>query len=195
MRNIRIGNDIHINWIIRRNDAPEDFSGKELTVKLIDACGRPANVEYTISGNVINITFYGKEQKQLGKYILCLIENYGKVNMNTLDKIDAFRLVQHSCDATGQDECPNLLIATLELTSFLLFGEDISVVQTVGNSNTDVMSQRAVTDELATKQDCTDASLDTSSKEVVGAINEIYRSLYYISVNEETETFNINNYE
>lgn len=172
MKAIRIGNDINITWTILRNGSPENFTGKNLVVKLLDAMQSEPIIDYTISDNIIYISFFGKNQKQIGVYTLLLAENDGLEGMNTLDKIDAFQLVQHSCDATGQDECPNLSTSTIDLTSFIELG-GINVVQTVGDSQTDVMSQRAVTNEL----------------------NEIRGSLYDISVNEETETFNINNYE
>lgn len=194
MKNIRIGNDININWAIQRNGNPENFAGKTIAIKLIDTFGVPADIGYSISNNVINVTFYGKNQRQLGKYILCLIENGGQVDMNTIDKVDAFCLVRHSCDATGQDECPNLTTETVELTSSIGVGGEVNVnvVQTTGDSMQDVMSQKAVTDNLASKQDKTDDMLDTTSKEVVGAINEVFGSLYDINIDEETETLIIN---
>ena len=92
MKYIRIGNDIHIEWIILRNMQPESFTNKEVTVKLYDKNGLPQNFEFTKNGSSIVGTFYGKDQVTTGNYRLELVENEGKSNMVTLDYIDCFIL-------------------------------------------------------------------------------------------------------
>ena len=92
MKYIRIGNDIHIEWIILRNMQPESFVNKEVTVKLYDKNGLPQNFEFTKNGSSIVGTFYGKDQTTTGNYRLELVENEGKSNMVTLDYIDCFIL-------------------------------------------------------------------------------------------------------
>ena len=92
MKYIRIGNDIHIEWIILRNMQPESFTNKEVTVKLYDKNGLPQNFEFVKNGSSIVGTFYGKDQVTTGNYRLELVENAGKSNMVTLDYIDCFTL-------------------------------------------------------------------------------------------------------
>ena len=92
MKTIRLGNDVQINWYITRFGSPEDFTGKNLTVKLIDKLGNEQVFEYEIQGNRITGIFYGKDQSTNGVYRLLLVENYGKEDMVSLDYIDAFCL-------------------------------------------------------------------------------------------------------
>lgn len=92
MKYIRIGNDIHIEWIILRNMQPESFANKTVTVKLYDKNGLPQNFEFTKNGSSIVGTFYGKDQVTTGNYRLELVENEGEPNMVTLDYIDCFTL-------------------------------------------------------------------------------------------------------
>ena len=92
MKYIRIGNDIHIEWIILRNMQPESFTNKEVTVKLYDKNGLPQNFDFTKNGSSIVGTFYGKDQVTTGNYRLELVENEGEPNMVTLDYIDCFTL-------------------------------------------------------------------------------------------------------
>ena len=92
MKTIRLGNDVQINWYITRFGSPEDFTGKNLTVKLIDKLGIEQVFEYEIDGNRITGIFYGKDQSTNGVYRLLLVENDGKEDMVSLDYIDAFCL-------------------------------------------------------------------------------------------------------
>ena len=92
MKTIRLGNDVQINWYITRFGSPEDFTGKNLTVKLIDKLGNEQVFEYEIEGNRITGIFFGKDQSTNGVYRLLLVENDGKEDMVSLDYIDAFCL-------------------------------------------------------------------------------------------------------
>jgi hypothetical protein len=116
MKNIRFGNDIPFTWTITRNGEPEDFSGKEVSVLLLDACGRKAVFSYTISENVITGSFLGKDQETLGAYTLLLVENEGRPGMVTLDVVRAFKLVEHSYMEDGYDDS-NINTETVELES------------------------------------------------------------------------------
>lgn len=104
MKYIRIGNDIHIEWIILRNMQPESFVNKEITVKLYDKNGLPQNFEFTKNGSSIVGTFYGKDQVKTGNYRLELVENEGKPNMVTLDYIDCFILSAKLKNTTSSDK-------------------------------------------------------------------------------------------
>ena len=92
MKTIRLGNDVQINWYITRFGSPEDFTGKNLTVKLIDKLGNEQVFEYEIEGNRITGIFFGKDQSTNGVYRLLLVENDGEEDMVSLDYIDAFCL-------------------------------------------------------------------------------------------------------
>lgn len=92
MKTIRLGNDVQINWYITRFGKPEDFTGKNLTVKLIDKLGNEQVFAYEIQGNRITGIFFGKDQSTNGVYRLLLVENDGEEDMVSLDYIDAFCL-------------------------------------------------------------------------------------------------------
>ena len=92
MKTIRLGNDVQINWYITRFGSPEDFTGKNLTVKLIDKLGTEQVFGYEIEGNRITGIFFGKDQSTNGVYRLLLVENDGEEDMVSLDYIDAFCL-------------------------------------------------------------------------------------------------------
>ena len=94
MKKIRAGNDIQITWNIYAKNGGQtvsyDVTGAE--VFLVDALKQKATFDYTIVGNHISGTFYGKDQKTMGKYRLLLVKNAGEDNMVTLDATDAFIL-------------------------------------------------------------------------------------------------------
>lgn len=125
MKNIRIGNDITIKWTINRQGLPEDFSGKAVSVYLLEPFSNSkAAINYTIESNVITIYFNGKDQKRVGQYTLKLVENEGKAGMITLDHCNPFILVAKSCMVSGANECSNITIETIELESSLDLGKD-----------------------------------------------------------------------
>ena len=131
MKYIRIGNDIHIEWIILRNMQPESFVNKEVTVKLYDKNGLPQNFEFTKNGSSIVGTFYGKDQVTTGNYRLELVENAGKSNMVTLDYIDCFILSAKlkNTTASGKDSSYGIKTDVVNLASN---------INLTGGSTTDV---------------------------------------------------------
>ena len=124
MKYIRIGNDIHIEWIILRNMQPESFTNKEVTVKLYDKNGLPQNFEFTKNGSSIVGTFYGKDQVTTGNYRLELVENEGKPNMVTLDYIDCFTLSAKLKNTTssGNDSSYGIKTDVVNLASNINLG-------------------------------------------------------------------------
>lgn len=108
MEKIRKGNDIEIQWAIYAgkgiNEAPYDLTGKNVTLYLKNSFGTQEVYDYTIEKHVIRFTYWGKDQKQTGKYSLMLIENEGRPGMHTVDECDAFNLVNHSCETGGEAE-------------------------------------------------------------------------------------------
>ena len=124
MKYIRIGNDIHIEWIILRNMQPESFANKTVTVKLYDKNGLPQNFEFTKNGSSIVGTFYGKDQVTTGNYRLELVENEGKSNMVTLDYIDCFILSAKlkNTTASGNDASYGIKTDVVNLASNINLG-------------------------------------------------------------------------
>lgn len=90
MKDIRKGNDIQYTWTVKNLGGVNG----EKVVQLISCKTNEAQeaMTYSISGNVITGTFYGKDQKDVGAYRLLLLVNDGYDNMVTLDKVNAFNL-------------------------------------------------------------------------------------------------------
>ena len=129
MKYIRIGNDIHIEWIILRNMQPESFTNKEVTVKLYDKNGLPQNFEFVKNGSSIVGTFYGKDQSTTGNYRLELVENAGKSNMVTLDYIDCFTLSAKLKNTTssGNDSSYGIKTDVVNLASNINLGGNTTI--------------------------------------------------------------------
>ena len=96
MKTIKIGNDLPIAWTVLRCGSPEDFSGKSLKLFLTNRYGRIPVNKFLVTGNVIEFTFPGREQRDLGEYGLLLIENDNAEGMYSVDISRAFSLVQSS---------------------------------------------------------------------------------------------------
>ena len=132
MKLIRIGNDIHINWVITRFGEPEDFSDKTLSVALYDKYNNKQKFEYTIEGNKISGCFYGKDQTTNGVYRLFLVENEGEENMVSLDFIDCFCLSYKLKNQTSNGEDPsNINTEVIEVTSDINTNMDLSDYATI----------------------------------------------------------------
>ena len=117
MRDHRQGNDLKVIWSILNNGKPFSLSGKELKLYLKNMYERKEVEDFTARGNQIQWTFYGKDQKQTGKYSLILVGNEGEVGMITIDTCDFVNIVSCSCKVKNSEDLPNVEIETLELTS------------------------------------------------------------------------------
>lgn len=105
MRKIRIGNDIHFRWRIKRDGNEENFEDKRVMVLLRDAYGHRCEIDWrVVQAGVIEGTFYGKDQERLGIYSLTLVENDGEKAMNTVDSIRVWQLVSQQERARTSDE-------------------------------------------------------------------------------------------
>ena len=108
MEKIRKGNDIEVLWAIYAgegiNEAPYDLTGKNLTLYVRNQFGRKEVYDFEVNKHVLRWMFWGKDQSQLGKYSLELVENEGRQGMHTVDECDAFQLVSHSCETGGDNE-------------------------------------------------------------------------------------------
>lgn len=122
MKKIRIGNDINLTWTVTRGGQAEDFPS-ELSVLILDCRGNACNITYTVSANVISITFRGKNQSELGEYIALLCENKGGDSMVTVDERSVFCLVAHTDLECGTDET-GIATEHITLQSEIISGRD-----------------------------------------------------------------------
>lgn len=113
MKRIRIDNDIDVAVYVRRDGAPENFSGKEVTLYLQVAYVKIPITDYSIVGNVIKFRYSAESQKHAGKYSL-VIQVKSADGTNTVDKCEVFELVNRSCQTGGTDE-PNIETASVEI--------------------------------------------------------------------------------
>lgn len=101
MKKIRLGNTVVMRWEIfmgeDENAVPYILDGKDISVYLTSAFGRIKIEDFTTEGNIIRLTWEGKEQKTAGTYQMVLIENENGDDMRTIDVCDAFELVRCSC--------------------------------------------------------------------------------------------------
>lgn len=105
MKKIRIGNDIHFRWAIRRGVAPETWEDKTLHVRLYNSRHRPVkidNLEFLDEG-LISFVFRGRDQIITGYYDVVLVENDGEDDMATVDVHQVICLVKHTEDIGGID--------------------------------------------------------------------------------------------
>lgn len=116
MENIRIGNDINIEWAIFRDGEPESLDGKNISVFMTNGYRKVVVKDPNIRDNVIQFTYLGKDQEHNGVYTLTLIENKGEEGMYTVDACEAFRLVPRSCAVGGNAGCGNIKVNTVRLT-------------------------------------------------------------------------------
>jgi hypothetical protein len=121
MEHIRIGNDIVIRWSIFAGDAAYDLEGRDIAVFLKTVYGRCRITDYSVEGNAIKWTFYGKDQRAECAYSLELVENDAQKGMHTVDECDAFRLVgsSHECGCGDPEE--NVEVVSLQLKTVVTF--------------------------------------------------------------------------
>ena len=97
-RCIRIGKDINVKWKILVNGIETDITDFNLSIELEDAYGIKTEItDFTVTdGCYIEFMLYGKDCKNLGKYILTLWVNKGQEGQSVLDHRYAFCLVKYS---------------------------------------------------------------------------------------------------
>lgn len=152
MKKIRIGNDIRFRWQIRRGANPESFNGKDISVELRNQYGKLCEIEYTAGDDgIISGTSYGKDQKWLGTYTLTLIENNGKADMATVDKISVWQLVDSQdvslIEGPSAADCGNVSVEVVELSSKIGVGND-----TIVDKVLDATSNNAVANSVVTRK-------------------------------------------
>ena len=96
MKRIRIGKDISLRWEITTDGAAIPLEGRDLTVEIKSPFIVVRNIPFRVDGNTIIMTYYGKDQKTIGKHSLTLWANKGKPGQNVVDTVNAFELVRTS---------------------------------------------------------------------------------------------------
>lgn len=120
MKDKRIGNDINVAWkIMKKDGTPFSLAGKDITIYLKTRLEKEEVKDFSVAGNTISWTFYGKDQDTLGKHSLILVVNEDKKGMITTDACDFVNLVSCSCQLQGGEDAPNVETESIELTSTL----------------------------------------------------------------------------
>lgn len=120
MKDKRQGNDLKVAWSIFKKDGePFRLDGKDVSLYLKNMFGRKKLNDFVTTGNIIQWTFYGKDQKSSGKYSLEMVVNEGDKGMITTDACDFVNLVSCSCKLQGGEDAPNVETESIELASTL----------------------------------------------------------------------------
>lgn len=104
MKSYRINKDITNRLKVTTNKEQVALSGRDITVHLVDPRGQATAMPFTIVDDVkLEFVFYGTMHKHLGTYAIVVWENYMKVGMTAVDKLDAFGLVPNTDMEGGED--------------------------------------------------------------------------------------------
>lgn len=118
---IRIHKDIAVRWTIRTNGEDMPLAGRDISVMLTDPYdGKTKMAIGVVDANVVVFTWYGKDQKHLGKYILTAVENAGKEGSTCLDAVDFVTLVRYTSEEDEQQTAEGLDTESVDLEGDLL---------------------------------------------------------------------------
>lgn len=164
MDKIRIGKDFNVLWSIYKKEngvrVPYDLEGRNLQLSYNTPFSSKEITDFTVRGNVIEWTFFGKDQIRSAVYTLLLVENKGKEGMVTVDRADAFQLVSRSAQE-NIDGSSDVVIEVVELDSNVelaptvvyVGGGDITVDSYLSETSTNAVQNKVVTKALKDKQD------------------------------------------
>jgi hypothetical protein len=149
MKDIRIGNDILVTWSLFRGEEAYDLTNLPVTLYLKNAYGKKRVENYAVNGNQISWTFYGKDQKNTGKYSMVLVIREGEQGMASTDYCDFVQLVACACQVSGADD-ENVQTETLELNSEVDF-PPIVVDTSLSEVSSNPIANMAVAKAFATQ--------------------------------------------
>lgn len=155
MKDKRQGNDLKVAWSIFKKDGePFRLEGLDVSLYLKNMFGRKELNDFVVTGNIIQWTFYGKDQKNSGKYSLEMVINEGEKGMITTDKCDFVNLVACSCKLQGGEDAPNVETESIELTSTLEYvaGGSVVVDTELSETSENPVQNKVVTLALKNKQ-------------------------------------------
>ena len=155
MRDVRKGNDIKVRWslVVKGTSDPFNLSGLPLKLYLKNMYGRKEVDDFSVDGNTILWTFFGKDQKQTGEHSLELVANEGVEGMMTTDICGLVNLVSCSCKVgDGTDGC-GVETETIEVQSEVEFvaGAPIEVDTELSETSMNPLANATVTAELKKK--------------------------------------------
>ena len=157
MKDHRQGNDLAVLWSILKNGEPFDLRGRSLKLYLKNLHERKEVEDFSIKGNEIHWTFYGKDQNTLGKHTLTLVVNEDEKGMITTDTCDFVRLISCSCKIQNSEDAPNVETESIELTSTLEYvsagGGSVSILidEELSLTSTNPVENRVITAALEGK--------------------------------------------
>ena len=155
MRDERIGNDIRVAWtLLLGEDQAFNLEGLNVSLYLKSVFGRKPLNDFTITGNVITWTFFGKDQKASGKYSLELVVNNGEEGMITTDACDFVNLVPCTCKIVNNDDEDGVEIETIEIKSMIDAQSVYSIVDSeLSETSEHPVQNKVITAALKEKQD------------------------------------------
>lgn len=118
MKSIRKGNDINIAWSIYKKDGTAfNLDGLNVSLYLTSTFSRKRLDDFVVNGNIIQWTFYGKDQNASGRYSLEIVINEDNKGMITTDSCDFVNLVSCSCMTCDGNDDEGIETETIELRS------------------------------------------------------------------------------
>ena len=170
MKDKRQGNDLKVAWSIFKQDRePFRLEGLNVSLYLKSMFGRKPLNDFVITGNIIQWTFYGKDQKSSGKYSLEMVVNEGEKGMITTDACDFVNLVPCTCKIKNNEDELGVEIESIELESRvdLSSGEAVTIVVDSELSETSVnpVENRVITAEFNKKANKTEIPTKLSQLE------------------------------
>lgn len=114
MRRFRIGNDITIQWDVKKNGQEVDLSDKSVSLYMSHPRGRERLLDNisNLSGSRVTYTLEGLKQSVLGAYTLTIDIRYTNGGSRFLiqDKCNAFKLVGRSCAEEPEETDYNVIL-------------------------------------------------------------------------------------
>ena len=177
MKEIRKGNDTVVTWSLKREGEPFILEGLSLTLYLKSMYDKKPLSDYSVSGNKIIWTFYGKDQAHTGNYSLELVVNKDEKGMMTTDACNFVRIVSCSCQTSkGSDDC-GIKTEIVDIESEVEYGGSIIVVDKVlSESSENPVQNKVVTsaiNDLKTSMDSLSQSVSSLSEKVDGYSDDI----------------------
>ena len=148
MRDVRKGNDIKVRWslVVKGTSDPFNLSGLPLKLYLKNMYERKEVDDFSVDGNTILWTFFGKDQKQTGEHSLELVANEGVEGMMTTDICGLVNLVSCSCKVGDSTDGCGVETETIEVQSEVEFvsGTSIEVDTTLDPQSKNPIANSAV---------------------------------------------------
>ena len=112
---VRIHRDIPLRWHIKMYGQYVDLAAMDLSLSVRDALGVTQPVQFTTDGSYVVATFWGVDQKSIGRHVFTLYLNRGEHGQDVIDACDALELVAETCQEDGEHGCGEFVISPLEI--------------------------------------------------------------------------------